>query len=226
MRWVGVWVWVLGCHRPVPVLAAPVVLDLDTALAPHADAAAEAWLFAQLEPLTMKSLAVDGAPGWVAWSTCTEAGCEGRVAQASTAPAGIEGGLTSVVLPAPEVPWNIDGVDVLGLGLFDLDGDGAAELLVHHGLVEPPRAAVGSRFHKLLTVYNLPGLEQSVSLELGVRGGLSEPVCTWSVAPEGAGRLLVTGTCEPASLRLCWDRRTDRFEGCPGDGAPKTSLQR
>lgn len=137
--------------------------------------------------------------------TCDAQGCAGEVTT-TDATGAVRGRAT---LPEPAQPWEVDGLQILGSGLRDMDGDGRADWVVRYTLTEPPRAAVGSWFNELFAVYRLPDLALLWSATARRVGGDSEPAsaCTLRLAPDGRG----------AALR-CLHGPRDAVEGDPSSG--------
>ena len=115
----------------------------------------------------------------------------------------------------PATPWEVDGLQVVGTGLADLDGDGQDDWIIRYTLTEPPRAAVGSWVHEVFAVYRLPDLALLWTGTTRRVGGASEPAlaCSAHASPDGRGAALVCLTAsrerdeaEPPTGALTCDR--------------------
>lgn len=134
-------------------------------------------------------VAVEGGRA-AAWWTCDEQGCAGSVAMVAA-----DGRtLGRAGLPVPAKPWAIDGLQIGPGALLDLDGDGAAEWALRYTVTEPPRPALGSRFHEVVAVYNLPALSLLWWRDLREVGGDSEEACQDSLS-YGGGAIQAERSC-------------------------------
>jgi hypothetical protein len=143
------------------------------------------------------ALDLGGGAGAVAWSECSKTGCRGQVA---TFTGGAQPKLVKkAALVAPARVHFVDGFTFQAPSFADLDGDGAAELVLHYTVVEPPRKALGSMTREYLTAYDPHKLGVVFSHELRRAGGDSEEACHWMLE-QGGDKLFATGYC---NVRAC-----------------------
>lgn len=183
----------------------------------------------------------------VAWSQCDRRTCQAYIALLSGLPKRLAV-RQRASLPAPvKKVWSVDGFELEGVSLLDVDGDGRKEALVPYAVQEPPRLATGTLLYRWLAIYNLPELTLAWSHELERTGSSVDEHCTWQVrrqlgdAGTGPPALIVTGRCQrpecegqgplPADCRAPrelsetyrWQRSTDRFvlaQPAGGDARP------
>jgi hypothetical protein len=147
----------------------------------------------------------------VAWSDCSRTDCRGFLAT-------LTGGAAhpklarQVALAAPVKVWVVDSFALETPVLADLDGDGAAELVLRYRASEPPRAALGALGHEYVAVHAPGDLAPIFSHELWRAGGGFEEACEWTLARSG-DRLLVTGRC---AERVCLESASPPADCKPG----------
>lgn len=143
------------------------------------------------------ALDLGGGAMAVAWAECSKTACKGRAATLTVA-----GNVLKVVKQAPLVaPAKVHFVDGFAFeapAFADLDGDGAAEIVLHYRTLEPPRPALGSLMREYVVAYDPHTMGVVFSHELRKAGGDSEEACHWTLE-QGGDRLIATGYCNKRS---------------------------
>ena len=139
------------------------------------------------------ALDLGGGNAAVAWSECTQKACRGFVATLSGAPAAPKL-VKKVALVAPAKLFFLDGLAFDPPSLHDLDGDGAADVVLRYRTTEPPRRALGSMTREYVAVHATKDLSVLFSHELRRAGGDSEEACEWTLCRHDS-QLILNGKC-------------------------------